>query len=172
MRDKTIEFFAKHDLLCVQHNEHHYQIKGGKFLVNFYPIKKSYYIQGANKKSYYVDLKHLLRIAIGEADIAKSSAGGKRKGSSKNKRQALWNAGHRTCFVCEKPLTSPEESTLEHKVPLNKGGSNRRDNLTLSHKDCNHMRGNDLSLTVVKNKFEALFYGANAKQTLQSHDKN
>lgn len=48
------------------------------------------------------------------------------------------------CFHCLKPIASPDKATIEHKIPLSKGGSNRDDNLALAHGSCNSDHGNKL----------------------------
>lgn len=53
------------------------------------------------------------------------------------------------CGICGAPLDrrvrdelSPEYITLDHVVPLSKGGLDQWDNLRLAHARCNHTRGN------------------------------
>lgn len=48
--------------------------------------------------------------------------------------------GYVPCFVCRLPVAE-SEATLEHVIPLSKGGTNRRDNLSISHRRCNNGRG-------------------------------
>lgn len=162
------KFFEEKGLLWKRFSDYHFQIIG-VFLVNYYPSKNTYYVQGSNKKLTYSNLEHLSKVALGEAELnGQAGKRGKRGGSSKKKRQLLWNAGHKRCFVCGGQLESADSSTLEHKVPLAKGGSNRRDNLTLSHHDCNQKRGNAFGIAKLKNQFERLFYGQDASQSTQS----
>lgn len=51
-----------------------------------------------------------------------------------------------TCGLCfqVKCECSKEEATLEHKIPVVKGGSNRNDNLALAHEKCNTEHGSNL----------------------------
>jgi 5-methylcytosine-specific restriction endonuclease McrA len=51
------------------------------------------------------------------------------------------NAGSVPCFVCGRHVKRPH-ATLEHIVPLSKGGTDAMDNLTISHNQCNWRRGN------------------------------
>lgn len=44
------------------------------------------------------------------------------------------------CFVCETHV-EPEHATLEHIIPLADGGTDAMDNLSISHSDCNKLRG-------------------------------
>lgn len=45
------------------------------------------------------------------------------------------------CFVCKKPVDK-SQATLEHILPLSKGGTDEMSNLAISHKLCNNRRGN------------------------------
>jgi 5-methylcytosine-specific restriction endonuclease McrA len=58
----------------------------------------------------------------------------------KHRYEALLRRDGDTCFWCEVGLTSATR-TLDHLVPLSKGGSNRLDNLVLSCEPCNAERG-------------------------------
>lgn len=67
------------------------------------------------------------------------------EGSDKHRRRVrLWIRGPRSCHWCQKPFTNPREATLEHLIPLSKGGSNRLDNLALACEPCNQARKNSL----------------------------
>jgi len=44
--------------------------------------------------------------------------------------------GTLTCYLCLKPITFKDD-TLEHIIPLSRGGTNARNNLEIAHKKCN-----------------------------------
>lgn len=48
------------------------------------------------------------------------------------------------CCLCNKKfqLSSGMKPSLEHMIPLSKGGKDTLDNLKLSHSSCNNKRGN------------------------------
>lgn len=46
-----------------------------------------------------------------------------------------------TCYLCLTPI-SFENSHLEHKIPLSRGGTNVYENLEVSCQHCNHAKGN------------------------------
>lgn len=52
------------------------------------------------------------------------------------------------CCLCGTPIelrrdgNDPSGPTIEHHVPLSKGGTNEPDNLALAHRACNVSRGN------------------------------
>lgn len=56
-------------------------------------------------------------------------------------REARANNGVVSCFVCGNPVVR-DDATLEHKVARANGGTDRRDNLAISHQLCNQLKGN------------------------------
>lgn len=119
----------------------HWQISGGVRMVNYYPTKGTVYMQGAVKKCARTQkVNELIRIAL--YGPPKTEAQVRRNYSSKKLRQGCWKRGVRNCHWCQSPFRSAEDATLEHLVPLCRGGSNRPDNLALACQTCNKTRGN------------------------------
>lgn len=56
-------------------------------------------------------------------------------------RMRLWKENP-YCFVCEKLIDDFSEATLEHIIPRSKGGKLHRNNLAVSHRFCNELKGN------------------------------
>lgn len=50
---------------------------------------------------------------------------------------------HVPCYVCGKPVPR-DKATLEHIIPLCKGGTNEMRNLSISHWKCNKNKGNKI----------------------------
>ena len=48
-------------------------------------------------------------------------------------RTSWWAQGHRTCWLCGKPITEQNDYTLDHVVPLSQGGTNALENLKPAH---------------------------------------
>lgn len=46
-----------------------------------------------------------------------------------------------TCYWCGKPFSKSKPATIEHIIPLSLGGKDNIENLTLSHRKCNSLRG-------------------------------
>lgn len=67
----------------------------------------------------------------------------------KSRRETLWrmaikhNDGLVSCYVCGKAITKEKYATLEHILPVSKGGTDDMENLSLSHEKCNKLRGNE-----------------------------
>lgn len=54
-------------------------------------------------------------------------------------RKRLYRHQFGRCWICCEPLN--EDITVDHLVPLSKGGSNRPANKLLAHRKCNQDRG-------------------------------
>lgn len=57
------------------------------------------------------------------------------------RRLKLWSR-YPFCYVCQERISHPAECTIEHVLPLSHGGTNQRYNLSISHYECNTLRGN------------------------------
>ncbi len=139
-KEKLIKAADSAGLRVVFLNSSHWQITGGVRIVNYYPNKGTVYMQGAVKRCMVTQtVKDLIRVAL--HGPPKLGAQVSRNYSSKKLRQGCWDRGIRTCQWCGCWFARAEEATLEHLVPLCRGGSNRPDNLTLACHDCNKTRG-------------------------------
>jgi hypothetical protein len=56
------------------------------------------------------------------------------------KRMQLWNENPK-CFACGKSIENFSDATIEHIIPKSKGGTNHLDNLAVSHRLCNELKG-------------------------------
>lgn len=50
------------------------------------------------------------------------------------------------CGICREPV-SLEEFTIDHVIPLSKGGAHLFENMQLAHKGCNSSKGNKVGYT-------------------------
>lgn len=46
------------------------------------------------------------------------------------------------CALCRKPIETMKDVTIDHIVPLSKGGHDGLTNLQLAHMKCNNEKGN------------------------------
>lgn len=67
----------------------------------------------------------------------------KRKQNYKKVRAAMHRRGLNSCHWCGKPLTL-ETSTLDHVIPLYRGGLDHDNNRVLACHECNHDRGHEM----------------------------
>lgn len=124
----------------------HWQIRGGKFCVNFYPFKHdgpSFYVNRMNSGSRH-------EVTVADAIAATSNPPinklhrrtRERKRSYKSAKRRLLRKDS-SCYWCEKILDSTS-ATLDHLIPLSKGGTNGSDNFVLACEDCNKNRRNNM----------------------------
>lgn len=79
----------------------------------------------------------------------------KRKGNYKKIRLELFYLDN-TCGICGKEIKDEKESTIDHIIPLSKGGADKRHNMQLAHNDCNNKKGNGCHIKGLKNKNKQL----------------
>lgn len=56
----------------------------------------------------------------------------------------LFNYGDEiiVCGICEQVIEDIEDLSIDHIIPLSRGGSNEDDNLQPAHRRCNWQKGN------------------------------
>lgn len=120
-----------------RHNDFHLSVRG-RYHVNVYPSTRKVFVKGGVRGGSVTGIEHILELAQGEraADVGKLA---KRQQLTDSKRR-LWRMGH-YCGICREPMDSIDEASVDHVVPLARGGSNRFENLQLAHPDCNSERG-------------------------------
>lgn len=142
---KLMREAEKHGLTVVEKsNNGHYQITGGPLLVNYYPTakKQTAYIAGMNGSYKHVSPEQAVQMALTQPE--RTGKKDKRSGREKNrvwKKQILKT--HPYCHWCKTPLTLAT-ATLEHIVPLDIGGLDNRNNMTVACEPCNRQRGNKM----------------------------
>jgi hypothetical protein len=120
-------------------NPLHWQIRGGQHIVNFYPSTK-------RGQRFYVD--GAAHGASGELSKAIQAAGGSfslppnvrptsnRDGQRRRRRKKRLLKLNPHCHYCGDPITM-ETATIDHAIPLCKGGGDFDSNYRLSCKKCN-----------------------------------
>jgi 5-methylcytosine-specific restriction endonuclease McrA len=130
----------------------HFQIKG-QLLVNYYPFssKRTAYVAGTVRGKHDVSPLEAVEMANrAPAIVPKMDRARRRSKESRGHRQALLDKGVNTCRWCNCEVTI-NTSTLEHIIPLARGGLDGRNNMTLACQPCNVSRSHDMpELTVVQ----------------------
>ncbi len=121
---------------------HHWQLKGGPYTVNYYPSKGRIYLNGYSHGIPGGSQRALKLAFTGVETDNLVNNPVKRKKSYKKTKRRLWRANP-TCYWCGEELTI-ETATVDHLIPLGKGGSNGTDNLRLACDSCNQDRQDDL----------------------------
>lgn len=122
----------------------HYQLKGA-LLVNYYPFskKQTAYVAGTKKGKERASIKEAISFTQKAPDVVKKVNRDQHKKGYRKKRRKMLEAGITTCFWCNKTITL-DTSTIEHKIPLARGGLDNSNNRTLACLDCNSGRGHDM----------------------------
>lgn len=58
-------------------------------------------------------------------------------------RRQLINSRGNICQICGKPIENLKDCTIDHIIPISKGGLTTIENCRLAHFKCNQARGND-----------------------------
>lgn len=128
-------------LIPVNHGRGHWQIKGGPLLVNYYPATGTIYVNGTTggRRGKLEDA-----IAAAKTPPPVTEDRDSRKNRKWNRRR-LFRLYKKSsiCHWCGKSV-SPQEASLDHVIPLSRGGLTNMNNLVLAHKKCNHGRGNEM----------------------------
>lgn len=124
----------------------HWRIENGRYEVNWWPHskKRTIYVNGlsAGNVTRYGDLETAIAAATTDPDIKRRGKRGERKNNYRKEKRALLRKDPR-CHWCKCDLTT-KTATLDHVIPLARGGSNATDNMVLSCGPCNKEKGNEL----------------------------
>lgn len=133
----------------------HFQIRG-RLLVNYYPFSKrrSAYIAGTTGGRHDVSPTEAVTMAFVAPPTIRQDDMANRKKNSRAKRAAMLKRGFTKCVWCGCQLDL-DNSTIEHIIPLKRGGLDNANNRTLACVPCNSSRGHDmpeLRATEVRNE--------------------
>jgi hypothetical protein len=132
---------AKRGLTVVDHGNGHVQICGGPLLVNYYPEarKRTAYVAGTTFGKTHVTPEQAIEMAFDPPPVAPPGLKEKRKGNSRAIRQRMLRKSNK-CHWCKKTL-SINTSTIDHVIPLHRGGLDNANNRVLACEPCNSGRG-------------------------------
>ena len=127
----------------IKKGANHYQFKG-PLLVNYYPKSKSKsaYIAGTKKALQQVTPEQAVAMCF-KAPTCQGVTDKRNPKASRKQRKAMLAKGINQCRWCKTPLTI-DTSTVEHIIPLARGGLDNANNRTLACYDCNQDRGGNM----------------------------
>lgn len=124
----------------------HWRIENGRYEVNWWPFskKRTIYVNGlsSGNTTRYGDCEAAILAATTDPEIKRKGKRGARKKSYRRDKKRLLARDPR-CYWCKCELNT-QTATLDHVIPLARGGSNATDNLVLSCEPCNKDKGNAL----------------------------
>lgn len=147
----------KAGLVLEQKSDQHFQIKGGKLLVNYYPLskKRTAYVDSTKQGFSHIDPDTAVQMALKAP--AKIMDTGRHIGKRKNHRgtvNRLWEKQKGLCHWCSKQMVRARDAdtekiqhdwaTKDHVIPLGRGGLDHPKNIVLACHQCNRDRGNDM----------------------------
>lgn len=133
---------AQRGLTVLDRGYGHYQLSGGPLLVNYYPESKnkSAYVAGTVKAKKHVSVEQAIDMCFEQPkNLGKKD---KRRRDYKKIKARLYKKNP-ACLWCPVPLFL-NRASLEHIIPLDKGGLDNINNMGLAHIDCNNDRGSKM----------------------------
>lgn len=120
----------------------HFQIRG-RLLVNYYPMskKRTAYVAQTTHGKHHVSPTEAVAMAFTPPPI--STKKDSRHGHPKQQRRRLIRKNGSFCHWCGCKVTL-ETSTVEHVIPLHRGGLDNANNRALACRPCNHSRGHNM----------------------------
>lgn len=126
----------------------HFQIKG-TLLVNYYPFAKTRtaYIAATTRGIRDATIEQAVAMAFEAPPLAHGSKKDERGhvGRYKRWKRRMWKAGFRDCHWCHVAMNHvpdhPQQMTVDHKIPLARGGLDNPNNWVPACLKCNNDRG-------------------------------
>jgi hypothetical protein len=153
---KKLQTLAKkYDVLIRELPNGHFQIIGRHFTVNYYPYStnRTAYVNNTKKGHANVSPERAVFMALDPPKIQREKVQRRNYRYYKKQVDRLFKQSN-YCFWCRKPMLR-HEASLEHIIPLKRGGLDEPSNYAIAHKDCNAWRGHDMPETKWTNKTEA-----------------
>jgi 5-methylcytosine-specific restriction endonuclease McrA len=135
-------------------NGTHVQIIG-PLLCNYYPDakKRSAYVAGTTQRKNHVTPEEAVEMALKPPVLRPAQRKDSRwmSGNTRQRRQIVFRLRHQygdNCHWCKLPMVfkgdGPDRVTIEHVIPLDRGGLDNENNMRLAHRHCNNKRGSNM----------------------------
>lgn len=129
-------------LTLIDRGQGHIQLVGGPLLVNYYPLakKKSAYVAGTTSRVVNVTPEQVVEMAFQPPEIG-TARKDKRKGNYRPLKRRMMKGQRKVkCHWCP-TLIGLDTATIDHVIPLYRGGLDNANNRVLACGPCNHKRG-------------------------------
>lgn len=130
-------------LRIIDRGQGHLQLVGGPLLVNYYPLakKRSAYVSGTTSRVVNVTPEQVVEMAFKPPEIVSAGHKAERKGKYRPlKRRMLKGKTRVKCHWCP-TMIGMDTATIDHVIPLHRGGLDNANNRVLACGPCNHRRG-------------------------------
>ena len=118
----------------------HWQVRG-KLLVNYYPKTGTIYVAGTSRSVIRGGVDAAVSLAFSPPPRGRLEPRFTKRQRIAERRRLLAADPH--CHWCRCALVF-ETATVDHVIPLGRGGTNRRDNLVLACQSCNARRADQM----------------------------
>lgn len=148
---QLLKLAEPHGLTVKDCGNGHLQITGGPLLVNYYPESKrrSAYIAGTTQRYEHVSIQKAIEMAMEAPPVAHGERKDNRKGSYRSAKIKMLGR-FPFCHWCHHKLSidgvdpNTRKATMEHVIPLHRGGLDNANNRVLACEGCNHGRGHEM----------------------------
>jgi hypothetical protein len=144
MKQTLEQLASKRGLRVIDRGQGHLQIAGGPLLVNYYPLakKRSAYVAGTTGRRVNVTPEQAIEMAFAPPSLTGISRRDDRGGNYRSARKKMLRKDNR-CHWCKIKLTL-DTSTMDHVIPLHRGGLDNANNRVLACEPCNTKRGHEM----------------------------
>lgn len=135
---------ARHPELSLREPESgRFVITGGVSTIDYYPLtaNRSAYIAGVTTGAEWVDPQQAVEMALNVPPVVEEEKRITRKNLRRHKLRLLRDDPF--CFWCREKIND-RTATVDHKIPLARGGMTVAENLVLACASCNLERGHDM----------------------------
>lgn len=145
---KFAKFFTKaalEGLTAKDCGNNHWRLIGGVCDVNFYPgsARKTIYVNGTTGNATIPHGTAAMAIRFAKKGPPQMVKGKEKRKKYSGRKRRLMKFTVK-CYWCKTGPLTFEEATVDHLVPLARGGSNLDENLVVSCRPCNARKGSDM----------------------------
>ncbi len=140
--DNFVQCVEAAGMEAVKRTNTHWQIKGD-LLVNYWPFAKrgaTAHVSGTKSGLRNVSLSQAIKMARSAPPVGGYRGKRDRRSGGYSKTKAKMLRKNNKCWVCGKKLTQ-RTATLDHVIPLARGGQDNHNNMKLACEPCNRKRG-------------------------------
>ena len=143
-RESLRRLAAKHNLTIVDRGNGHVQITGGHLLVNYYPDSKrpTAYVGATKAGVHHLSPEQAVKMALTPPPLQAEKVRRRNREFYRKHLNRLF-AKSQVCHWCGEKVARPDAS-IDHRIPLKRGGLDHHSNFVLAHQRCNHERGHDM----------------------------
>jgi len=123
----------------------HFQVLGGLVLVNYWPDskKRTAYIGSTRNGEHNAGPHVVIDMALKPPPFVPGVSDRHNKRAKRFKENRFRKNQHQRCYWCSEMLT-PDTATVDHKIPLARGGLDNHNNMELACEPCNRSKGHEV----------------------------